>query len=355
MTNLSNKNLISSLVFIFLIWSLYFLRSIICPFIFSIIIAYCFNPLVVRLDKKYKLSRLTSSLLIVLILLILLIIILTILLPIIFQQLLEFCTALGNYFKVTIDKLYPKIIDFSNSIGIKLDGDFKNLIDQKIVNDHIFGLSGNILSNAISSSLNAIDITLTIFITPILIFYFLKDWEIITATIYDNLPKNIAMLSKKIFTDINLVLLGYVRGELNICLILALFYSISLTIAHLNFGFLIGLFAGFIAFIPYIGATFSIALAIIVALFQWGFDVTNLVIIAVIFIVGHLVESNFLTPKLIGSRVGLHPLWIIFGLFVFAKLLGFAGILLAVPLTAIAGVIIKSLIKNLKYNGRLYH
>ena len=347
MTNLSNKNFILSLIFIFLIWSLYFLRSIISPFIFAIIIAYFFNPLVTRLNCRYKLPRLTSSLLIVLILVMLLVIILTMLLPIIFQQLLEFSKALGVYLKVTIDNLYPKIVDFANSIGIKLDSDFKNLIDQKIVNDRIFGFSGNILINALSSSINLIDITLTAFITPILIFYFLKDWEIITAKIYDNLPKNIAMMSKKIFTDINSVLLGYIRGEFNICLILAVFYSLSLTIAHLNFGFLIGLFAGFIAFIPYIGATFSVALAIIVALFQWGFDVHNLIIIAIIFIIGNLVESNFLTPKLVGSRVGLHPLWIIFGLFAFAQLLGFAGLLLAVPLTAISGVIIKSLIKNL--------
>jgi putative permease len=346
MTNLSSKNFISSLIFIFLIWSCYLLRSIICPFIFAIIIAYFFNPLVTRLENQYKLPRLISSLLIVLILVMLLVVILTILLPIIFQQLVEFCTALGTYFKVMIDNLYPKIIDFASSIGIKLDGDFKNLIDQKIVNDRIFGLSGNILSNAFSSSISFIDITLTSLITPILIFYFLKDWPIITAKIYDILPRNIAMMSKKIFVDINLVLLGYIRGEFNICLILALFYSISLSIVHLNFGFLIGLLAGFIAFIPYIGAIFSISLAIIVALFQWGLDVENLIIIAIIFLVGHLVESNFLTPKLIGSKVGLHPLWIIFGLFVFAKLLGFAGILLAVPLTAISGVVIKSLIKN---------
>ncbi len=347
MTNLSGKNFLLAIGFIFTIWLLYFLGSIICPFIFSIIIAYLLNPLVAKLDFKYKLSRLTSALLIVTILVILLGIILIILLPIIFQQLIEFCTALGDYFKITIDNLYPKIINFANSIGIKLDSDFKNLIDQKIVNDRIFSFSSNILSNALSSSLNIIDITLTAFITPILIFYFLKDWEIITATIYDNLPKNITILSKKIFTDINLVLLGYIRGELNICLILALFYSLSLSIAHLNFGFLIGLFAGFIAFIPYIGATFSVALTISVALFQWSFNIKNLTIIAIIFAIGHLVESNFLTPKLIGPKIGLHPLWIIFGLFVFGKLFGFAGVLLAVPLTAISGVIIKSLIKSL--------
>ncbi len=346
MTNLSSKNFLSALFFIFAIATLYLLRSIICPFVFAIIIAYFCNPLVDKLTDKYKLSRLTSSLLIVSILVILLVIILMILLPIIFGQLVEFGAAFGSYIKVTIDNFYPKIINLASSIGIKLDSESKYLIDQKMVSDHIFDFSSNILGNALSSSLSLIDIILTIFIIPILIFYFLKDWQIIITKIHDNLPDNITSLTQKIFTDINLVLLGYIRGQFNICLILALFYSLSLSLADLNFGFLIGLFAGFIAFIPYIGAALSIAIAVIVAFFQWGFDVKNLTIIAVIFIIGHLVESNFLTPKLIGPRVGLHPLWIIFGLFIFGKLFGFPGLLLAVPLTAISGVIIKSLIKN---------
>lgn len=351
MTNLKdNKNFVPILISIITVWTMYLLRSVICPFLFAIIIAYFFNPLVTKLNKQHKISRLCSSLTIVLILVILLIIILTILLPVIFEQLLEFGTAFEDYLKIAIDNIYPKVIGFIDAIDTRLDSNFKSLLDEKTVNARIFDFSGNILKNALTSSLNLIDIIIATIITPILIFYFLKDWLKITNTISDNLPRKITLISRKIFADINSVLLGYIGGQINVCLILASFYSITLSFSHLHFGFLIGLFAGFVTFIPYVGITLGVSISLIVGFFQWGFDIKHLMIIIIIFTIGNIVETDFLIPKLIGTKIGLHPLWVIFGLFAFTKLFGIPGLLLAVPLTAVTGVIVKSLIKIILNN-----
>jgi predicted PurR-regulated permease PerM len=176
---------------------------------------------------------------------------------------------------------------------------------------------------------------------PILVFYLLKDWDILMQKIYELLPRGVAGTAKQIAKEIDKTLAGYVRGQFHVCLILAAFYSISLSLAGLNFGFLIGFLTGMFAFMPYIGMLFGTSAAIIIALFQWGFNFTNLAPVGIIFLVAQLIESNFLTPKLIVNKIGLHTVWIIFGLFVFGVLLGFVGVLLALPLTAICGVIIK--------------
>jgi predicted PurR-regulated permease PerM len=343
--NLTNKNFALIATGILSLCLIYTVKSVLFPFIFAIIIAYFCNPLIVKLCQKFDLSRSKATILVTIAFFLFWIIILSIILPIIFEQLIQLSEALPAYFKVINDRLYPYFISFVNLIGVKFNIDFKYLIDQKMANGDILSFSKNILTNALSSSLNLIDIIIAIFITPILIFYFLKDWELMTKALNNNLPKNVAINSQKIFSEINQALLGYVRGEFNVCLILALFYAILLSVVGLNFGFLIGFLAGLIAFIPYIGAFLSVLVALIIALFQWGLDFNHLIIIATIFIIGNLIESNFLTPKLVGSKIGLHPLWIILGLFVFGKLLGFFGILLAVPLTAICGVLVKFIIK----------
>jgi predicted PurR-regulated permease PerM len=186
-----------------------------------------------------------------------------------------------------------------------------------------------------------INILSLIFITPILVFYLLKDWNILMIKIYELLPKSIAKQTKEVAGDINKTLAGYVRGQFNVCLILAIFYAASLSLVGLNFGFLIGFLTGMFAFVPYVGMFCGTVAAIVVALFQWGFDFTYLSLVAAIFLLAQLVESNFLTPKLIGDKIGIHPVWMIFGLFVFGVLFGFLGVLFAVPLTAIFGVIAK--------------
>ena len=206
------------------------------------------------------------------------------------------------------------------------------------------------MHNAVSSTVFLINILSLIFITPFLIFYLLKDWDVVVNKVNSYLPESNTSLVRRIFREIDGTLSGYVRGQFNVCLILGTIYSVLLSCTGLNFGFIIGFLTGLLAFIPYVGMLIGVTIAIVVTLFQWGFDIPQISIISVIFIFGQVVESNFLTPNLIGSKIGLHPVWMIFGLFFFADLFGFIGILIAVPLTAICGVVIKQL--ALEYKRR---
>ncbi len=320
---------------------IYLIKSVLTPFICSLIIAYFLDPLVDYLTNKHKLPRLTATALILGLFLSIFIGASAILLPIIYTQAAELIDAVPRYLQVITRDLYPKIIATLNGFGMRLDSDFSHLVNGEKSSSYFIDLSRDFFSKALSSSSAFINVLSLIFITPILVFYLLKDWDILTRKIYELLPENIAAPTKEIAEEINKTLVSYVRGQLHVCLILATFYSISLSLVGLNFGFLIGFLTGMFAFIPYVGMLSGTSAAIIVALFQWGFNFGNLALVAVIFLVAQLIESNFLTPKLIGDKIGLHPVWMIFGLFVFGVLFGFIGVLLAVPLTAICSVIIK--------------
>jgi len=155
------------------------------------------------------------------------------------------------------------------------------------------------------------------------------------------LPKDHRETIRSIFRDIDIAVAGFVRGQGTLCLILGLFYGISLTIVGLNFGLLIGFFAGLISFIPFVGSIVGLVLSVGVALVQFWPDYIMVVVVAGIFGVGQFVEGNILQPKLVGESVGLHPVWLMFALFAFGSLFGFTGMLIAVPAAAAVGVIIR--------------
>lgn len=336
---LKDKIILGVAILAIFIWLIYLVKSVLTPFIFSLIIAYFLDPMVDKLEKskKIKFSRIGATTIILGMFLTVLIIAGSVLFPIIYSQLNSLIHTLPQYFQVFSSDFYPKVIELMNSFGFKIEEDFAQIIG----NERFVNFSHDIFNNALDSSMSFINILSLIFITPILVFYLLKDWDLLVKKINDYLPKTFSLEAKEIATDVDKTLSGYIRGQFNVCLILGLFYSIFLSISGLNFGFLIGFLTGLFSFIPYVGMICGVIIAFIVALFQWGMDINNLAIIAVIFLAGQMIEGNFLTPKLIGSRIGLHPVWVIFGLFVFGNLFGFTGILVAVPLTAIFGVIIR--------------
>lgn len=334
-----NKTIIAIVILVVFGGLIYLIKSVLTPFICSLVIAYFLNPLVDYLTNKHKLSRLTSTSLILGLFLSIFISLSAILLPIIYMQTAALIEELPRYLEIVTKEFYPKIIQILEPLGLQFDNDIVHLISSD--KSKFIALSQNFLGNALSSSLTLINILSLIFITPILVFYLLKDWDVLMIKIYELLPKSIAKQTKDIAGDINKTLAGYVRGQFNVCLILAIFYAISLSLVGLNFGFLIGFLTGMFAFVPYVGMFCGTVAAIVVALFQWGFDFTYLSLVAAIFLFAQLIESNFLTPKLIGDKIGIHPVWMIFGLFVFGVLFGLLGVLLAVPLTAVFGVVIK--------------
>ena len=322
-------------------WLIYLVKSVLAPFIFSLIIAYFLDPLVDRLCAKCKMSRAAATSLILGLFLITLAGLGALLLPIIYTQTLSLLGALPGYFQTIISDFYPKVAGTLNKAGFKLESDFAHLLAGEQMTAKFVSLSQDILDGALTSSAFLINILSLIFITPILVFYLLKDWDILVGKIGNYLPRSVSSTVKKIAVDIDKTLSGYVRGQFNVCLILGIIYASLLSITGLNFGFLIGFLTGIFAFIPYVGMLSGVIAASAVGLFQWGFDGGHISAITFVFLLGQVIESNFLTPKLIGAKIGLHPVWLIFGLFVFGALFGFIGVLIAVPLTAICGVIIR--------------
>lgn len=345
-----DKIIIATIVLILFGWLIYLVKSVLTPFIFSLVVAYLLNPLVGYLSSKYKLSRLTATALIIGLFFVILAVVSLTVFPIIYSQFTALIDILPSYFQILIDDFYPKVTTKLNEFGVALHTDLSHLINQEKINAQLLDLSQEVLKNALSSSFTLINIISVIFITPILIFYLLKDWDIFIAKLHTYLPRSVSNSMEDLIKEMDKTLSGYIRGQINVCLIIASAYAIFLNLTGLNFGFLIGLLTGLFCFIPYVAMLCGITAAVIVGLFQWGFDLGHILVVSSVFISINLIESNFLVPKLIGSKVGLHPVWVIFGLFFFGALFGFIGVLLALPLSAISGVLLRFI--ALRYKKR---
>ena len=327
-------------------WLLHLINSILSPFICAIIVAYFLDPLASNLEK-HKFSRTAATATIVGAVIVVAIVIVVLIVPILYYQFIALIHSLPSYIEIGTQKIYPKIIHILGEVGIDLNPDIKSyLVDQDV--RKILGYSDDILGNIMRSGMAFFNILSLVFVTPILVFYMIRDWNIFIAKINHLIPSQYSPTVRKFFTEIDKTLSGYVRGQFNVCLILGMLYAIGLVSIGLDFGFLIGFLTGFMSFIPYVGMLVGVITALIVGLFQDNFGVNDFIMMTVIFFIGQIIESNFLTPKLIGNKVGIHPVWIIFGLFSFGIIFGFVGLLLAVPMTAIIGVVVKFLLIEYK-------
>jgi predicted PurR-regulated permease PerM len=177
-------------------------------------------------------------------------------------------------------------------------------------------------------------------VMPVVAFYLMKDWPAITTTIKNLLPRRQAPIILEQMHQIDRTLASFLRGQLTVCVILATYYAVALTLAGLNYGAMIGITAGVFSFIPFVGAGFGLVASLGVAFIQFP-DLWSVAIILGIFVFAQLVESNIITPKLVGESIGLHPVWIIFALMAGGALLGFTGLFLAVPMAAVLGVLVR--------------
>ncbi|MGE0755235.1 MAG: AI-2E family transporter, partial [Alphaproteobacteria bacterium] len=187
-------------------------------------------------------------------------------------------------------------------------------------------------------------------ITPIVAFYLLRDWDRLVDHIDNLLPRKHAATIREQMRIIDRTLAGFLRGQFNVCLILGTYYAIGLTLVGLKFGLLIGLATGFLTIFPYVGLMLGMGIGLSVALFQFG-DFMPVAMTLAVFVTGQIIEGYFITPKLVGDKVGLHPVWIIFGMLAGAALFGFVGILLAIPVTAVMGVLIRFAISRYKLSN----
>jgi predicted PurR-regulated permease PerM len=178
-------------------------------------------------------------------------------------------------------------------------------------------------------------------ITPVVAFYLICDWDRLVAAVDGSIPLSQRETVRGLAREINATISAYVRGQTAVCLILGSYYAIGLTLTGLSFGLLIGIISGLISFIPYVGSMTGLVLSLGVAAAQFFPDWTRILLVLGVFLVGQFLEGNVLAPKLVGKSVGLHPVWLMFALLAFGYLFGFVGLLLAVPLAAAVGVLVR--------------
>ena len=213
-----------------------------------------------------------------------------------------------------------------------------------------------VMNQVLAGSLRVLDFLILLVVTPVVTFYLLLDWDKMVDEINRVLPRQHAPTVRRLAREIDLVLAGFVRGQLTVCLVLGVFYAVALTAIGLQFGFLVGIVAGLISFVPYVGSVVGLLLSVGIATFQFWEDPFWILATAGIFFFGQFVEGNILSPNLIGKSVGLHPVWLILALSVFGTLFGFAGLLVAVPVAAAIGVLWRFLVERYResalYTGR---
>jgi predicted PurR-regulated permease PerM len=207
-----------------------------------------------------------------------------------------------------------------------------------------FTVAGSVAGQVAQRGVAIINLLGLLFITPVVTFYMLRDWEKVLASIDGALPLDHADTIRKLARESNAAIAGYLRGQALVCLCLGSIYAIGLSLVGLQFGLAIGLIAGAISFIPFVGTFVGAVMAIGMALAQFPPEWIGVAKVAAVFLFGQTMEGNVLSPKLVGDRVGLHPVWIMFALLAGGSLFGFVGVLIAVPTAAVVGVIVRHLI-----------
>ncbi len=313
------------------------LREILLPFVMGMAIAYFLDPVADRLEK-WGLSRALSATALMIVFLLAVAAFLMVLVPILQSQMLDFASRLPHY----MDLLRGRAEDVLALVQARLSPE-----DIARLRDAVGGLAGGavawlgrIATQIWSGGLALINLLSLIVITPIVAFYLLRDWDRIVNRLDGWLPRRHRATIREQLDEIDKTLAGFARGQAIVCLGLGVFYGIGLTWVGLEFGLIVGLGTGLISFVPFFGMLTGLVVGMGLAFAQ--FDAwLPIALVAIIFAAGQIIEGNFVTPKLVGDRVGLHPVWMIFALLAGGALFGFVGVLMSVPAAATIGVLLR--------------
>ena len=327
--------LIALLAFVGLLW---LLQDILLPFIAGFVLAYFLDPVADRLEKL-GLPRILATLLILSVAVAVVVVAVLIVVPVLADQALKLAQDLPELVKALIarfEELTPQSVkDMLARAGGSSSGSLGDVVGKAT------GWVASFLQSVWSGGMALVNVVSLLVVTPIVAFYLLADWDRLVAKVDSWVPRDHVEEVRAIARDINTTMAGFIRGQGTVCLLLGVFYAVGLSLAGLKFGLAIGMGAGLLSFIPYVGAIVGGVLAIGVGLVQFWPDYSSVLIIIGIFVAGQFLEGNFLSPKLVGGSIGLHPVWLMFALFAFSYLFGFVGLLLAVPLAAAMGVLVR--------------
>jgi predicted PurR-regulated permease PerM len=328
------------------------LGGAVTPFVLGIVLGYLLDPIVQKLERL-GLSRLGASIVILVVFVVVFAVILIVLAPILGGQLVGFTQKLPSY----VVRLQALAAEQGNAFIEKYGGPWREKLGlgAALSSEQIQNSVGDLVTQGAQWLMNAVRSLVSggaaifsflsfLVFTPVVAFYMLVDWDRMLATIDNWLPLDHRDGLRRIAREINQALSGFLRGQSLVCLFLGLWYGIGLTLIGLDFGFLIGVIGGVLSFIPYVGSLTALVFSLGVAIVQ-GWPSWNLFLLALGVVgAGQFLEGNVLSPRLVGHSIGLHPVWLMFALVAFGALFGFTGLLIAVPMSAVIGVLARHLI-----------
>ncbi|TCP62186.1 putative PurR-regulated permease PerM [Rhodovulum bhavnagarense] len=335
-------------VFFVVLW---LLGDVITPFLLGAAIAYFLDPVADRLERLGA-SRIVAVIVIMLSLVLVTAACVLLIAPMLIEQatqLVRSTPAMFTQLQTWLTGQFPALMDTDSSMSRSLQG----------IGEAVQARGGELLNRVLSSAMGVISVLLLLFIVPVVTFYLLLDWDQIVAHMDEMLPRDHAPTIRSLAQSIDRALSSFVRGQGTVCLIMAVFYGTTLMAVGLQFGLVVGLLSGLLAFIPFVSSILGGVFAIGLAIFQFWGAWPMIALVAVIYIGGQILEGNVLTPKLVGSSVGLHPVWVIFALSAFGAVFGFVGLLVAVPVAAALGVLarfaIQQYLDSRLYKGLTWH
>ncbi len=329
---------------------LWLFRGILLPFVVGMAVAYLLDP-AADLLEKWKFNRFWATTVVMSLMMVIIITAFFLLVPLIVQQGVGLAQGLPGYinqlqavFTERVPELYAwlgeeRVVQFENGLADLLSGGVNVL--------------GSFTAQVMQSGLTIINLLALLIVTPVVAFYLLLDWDGMTKQIDNLLPREHRAEIRGVLADMDKAMAAVIRGQGSVIILLAVFYGVSLSAVGLNFGLAIGVTAGLLSFIPYVGFLVGIVLSTGVAVVQYWPDGWPIGLVLGIFLIGQFVEGNILYPKLVGSSIGVHPVWLMFALFAVGTLFGFVGLLLAVPMVALIGVLVRFGLK--KYTGGQFY
>jgi predicted PurR-regulated permease PerM len=317
--------------------AIYLLRTILLPFVAGMAIAYFLDPACDKLER-WKLSRTAATAVVTLFFALLVVIALLMIVPLLADQSAQLIAALPDFLNRAHTKLLPYYATLQTRFNLPDLTELAVLARDRMGSALVF--IGQGVGNVARGGVAIANLLSLVFVTPVVTFYLLRDWDRIVAQVDALLPRHHAVVIRNQARNVDQTLAGFARGQATVCLVLAAYYATALALVGLPFGLVVGIVAGLLTFIPYLGAATGMVIGLGIAFVNfdgWSGPIS----VAIVFAIGQVIEGNFLTPKLVGDRVGLHPVWIIFALLAGGALFGFLGLLLAVPTAAAIGVLVR--------------
>ena len=333
---------IAAIIFAVTLW---YLGDVLLPFLVGAAIAYCLDPIADRLEAMGFSRGLATGIITIAALLIFVLLALLVIPTLIKQtgQLINVAPDLFRDLQTFLSFRFPSIM--------AEDGVVRETLTS--IGDTIKDRGGELVQTALTSAASLLNIILLFVIVPVVAVYLLVDWDNMVERVDELLPREHAPVIRQLAREIDKTMSAFVRGMGTVCLILGVYYAAALMLVGLQFGLVVGVIAGILTFIPYVGAIVGGILAVGLAMFQFWGEWIWIIAVWAIFQSGQFIEGNFLTPKLVGDSVGLHPVWLLLGMSVFGTTFGFVGLLVAVPIAAALGVIARFLVQKYK-TSRLY-